>query len=86
MKNLLEKVIEEVHTSVDTFFKFISANDSGKTGSHQAGFYIPKNAISIAFEHPGKKGENKEKFIKIEWQNGLTTNSRFIYYGKINSK
>ena len=64
------------------FIKFISSNDSGETGAHQEGIYIPKNAIPILFESPGIKGENKEKFVDIAWSTGEITRSRFIYYGK----
>lgn len=33
------------------------------------------------FEEPCHKGENKEKFVSIKWQDDFTTKSRFIYYG-----
>jgi type II restriction enzyme len=34
------------------------------------------------FETPGVKGENKERFVTIKWQNDFETHSRFIYYGQ----
>lgn len=64
------------------FLKFISSNDSGETGGHQDGIYIPKNSIPILFESPGKIGENKEKYVVIKWPDNKSINSRFIYYGK----
>ncbi len=65
-----------------TFCKFLSANDTGETGGHQAGIYISKPSIPILFDTPGVKGENKEKWVKVWWQEDLITDTRFIYYGK----
>ena len=64
------------------FCKFLSANDTGKTGGHQAGIYISKPSIPILFDEAGIKGENKDKWVKIKWQNDFETDSRFIYYGR----
>ena len=82
MSEIVNLVIESVNKSKTSFCKFISANDAGKTGGHQEGFYIPKNSIDLMFEAPGVKGENKERFITIKWQNDFETQSRFIYYGQ----
>jgi len=81
MTDLVEQAVNSVQKSVKSFCKFISANDCGKTGGHQSGFYIPKNSIELFFDQPGIKGTNKDKFVKIKWQNDLVTESRFIYYG-----
>lgn len=62
--------------------KFLSANDTGLTGGHQAGIYISKSSYPILFDTMGEKGANKEKWVKIKWQNDLETDSRFIYYGR----
>lgn len=80
--SIVNLAVESVTKSLTSFCKFISANDAGSTGGHQAGFYIPKNSISLMFDVPGVKGENKERFITIRWQNDFETQSRFIYYGK----
>lgn len=64
-----------------TFCKFLSANDTGQTGGHQAGIYISKPAVPILFEKKGEKGSNKEKWVKIHWHDGTETDTRFIYYG-----
>lgn len=76
------KAVEAVQEAPAAFFKFVSANDSGETGGHQSGFLIPKPAISIFIDEPRKKGENYEKEIQIEWQDGFITESIFRYYGK----
>lgn len=82
MENLLQDIIETVQQGRLAFCKFISANDSGKTGGHQAGFYMPKTVIPLMFAEPGMKGENKDRFITVRWQKDFETDSRFVYYGK----
>lgn len=82
MNQILELAKKAVHNSKSSFCKFISANDAGLTGGHQEGFYMPKNAIPLMFDAPGLKGENKDRFIRIKWQDTFETESRFIYYGK----
>lgn len=79
--SILEKVINAVQNSEVSFSKYITANDTGTTGAHQAGFHISKNAWPLFFEKEGEKGSNKDKFITIKWQNDFETESRFIYYG-----
>lgn len=64
------------------FCKFLSANDTGATGGHQAGIYIPKSSAKILFSELGQKGENKDKWVKVKWQDDFITDTRFIYYGK----
>jgi len=73
--------IQTVNIGLMAYCKFLSANDVGDTGAHQSGIYIAKNALSILFDIPGVKGENKDKLVKIKWQNDFITDSRFIYYG-----
>jgi signal transduction histidine kinase len=82
MSQNLEKAITAVKKNEFSFCKFISANDAGVTGAHQAGLYIPKNSIYLLFDEPGEKGENKEKYATIIWHDGLVSKCRFIYYGK----
>lgn len=65
-----------------TFTKFLAANDTGLTGGHQAGIYVSKPSVPILFDEPGVKGQNKEKWVKISWQDNFETDSRFIYYGQ----
>lgn len=82
MSEILDYAVEKIKGAQAAFCRFITANDTGKNGSHQAGFYIPKCAASLLFNEPGIKGENKDKYVKVKWQNDFITNSRFIYYGK----
>ena len=78
---LSQKAIHSVNNSKMAFCKFLSANDVGTTGTHQAGIYITKNAISMLFDEPGKRGETLSREIGIFWQEDFYTNSRFVYYG-----
>lgn len=82
MEDLLHYVITHVQQAKQAFCRFITANDTGKNGSHQSGFYIPKCAAPLLFETPGRKGEIKDKYVTVRWQNEFTTESRLIYYGQ----
>ena len=81
MDNKAFAAIQAVNNGQLSYCKFLSANDTGETGTHQAGIYIAKNAVSILFDAPGTKCENKDRHVKIRWQDDFVTDSRFIYYG-----
>lgn len=81
MDNAL-KAIHAVNNGQLAYCKFLSANDTGNTGAHQSGIYIAKPAVSILFDAAGIKGGNRDKHVKIRWQDDFVTNGRFIYYGK----
>lgn len=80
--DLLSSAIACVQSARHAFCRFITANDTGKNGSHQAGFYIPKCAATLLFDKPCVPGENKDKFVTVMWQNDFQTVSRFVYYGQ----
>ena len=63
MENTAIQAIQSVLSAQKSFCKFLSANDTGLTGGHQAGIYISKPAVPILFDEPGVKGENKELVI-----------------------
>lgn len=63
------------------FFKYISANDCGRTAGHQAGLYIPGQCWPLFLSAPGKKGQNADRLIDIDWDDARRE-SRFIWYGK----
>ncbi len=81
MDNILFKAVQCVQKSDISFSKYITANDTGATGGHQAGFHIHKNSWQLFFEKAGERGTNKDKYITIKWQDDFETTSRFIYYG-----
>ena len=78
----LTQVLAAVSEGKQAFFRYITANDVGVTGAHQAGFYVPKAAAGVLFDDLGQKGMNKDKMVRITWLGDLTTDSRFIYYGQ----
>src|SRR5690554_6317113 len=82
MNNILNTAIKTAQGSDISLTKYITANDVGATGGHQAGFHIHKTSWSLFFAQEGVKGENKDKFITIKWQDDFETDSRFIYYGR----
>jgi hypothetical protein len=81
MGSILNKAIQAAQGREKSFVKYITANDTGATGSHQAGFHIHKNAWQLFFDTKGIRGSNKDKIIKIKWQNDFETESRVVYYG-----
>ena len=81
MTDELSSAIAAVKSNEYSFCKFISANDAGTTGGHQAGLYIPKKAYRLIFDTPGVKGQNLERFAELVWFDGETTNCCFKYYG-----
>lgn len=80
MSDIFNYAVSQVNRSKRAFCRFITANDVNLT-SHQAGFYVPKEAESLLFDVPGERGSNKDRFVKIRWQDDFETASRFIYYG-----
>lgn len=82
MSDGVSEAVSLIQQGHKAFFKFIAANETGDTGGHQCGFYIPRDYLSEAFETPCVKGQNQDKQVKILWNGGNSTNSRFIYYGK----
>jgi len=84
MDNLLTQAIQTCIEGEVSFTKFISANDAGKTGGHQSGFYVPVSFCEHIFETTIIKGHNYELYVKVKWQDDFTTDSRFKYYGSKN--
>lgn len=78
----LQDAIQLVHESEFAYCHYITPNDVGATGGHQYGFTFAKPCYKMFFKEPGVKGSNKENFVDVNWQKGLTkTHSRAIYYG-----
>lgn len=80
MSDIFNYAVAQVERSKKAFCRFITANDANLT-SHQTGFYVPKEAAEVLFDVPGKRGSNKDRFVKIRWQDDFETESRFVYYG-----
>ena len=82
MSEILNSAVRSIRQSKAAWCRFITGNDTGTTGSHQAGFYVPKCASELLFDELGRKGENKEKTVQIKWQDDFTTESCMKYYGQ----
>lgn len=80
MTEMFDLAVAQVSAAEMAFCRYITANDVNLT-SHQCGFYVPKEAQDLLFDEPGIKGSNKDKLVKIRWQDSFETDSRFIYYG-----
>lgn len=72
------QAIQAVLNSRKAYCKFLSANDTGLTGGHQAGIYISKPSVPILFDEPGIRGENREKWVKVKWQDEIETDTRLF--------
>lgn len=82
IEEYLQDAIQLVHESAFAYCHYITPNDVGATGGHQYGFTFAKPCYKMFFDEPGVKGSNKDKYVKVDWQKGLTmTESRAIYYG-----
>lgn len=81
MESPVYEAVNFVQSGCPSFFKFIAANETGETGGHQCGFYVPREFAEVAFGGSCVKGENKDVRVKIAWNGDKTTESRLVYYG-----
>ena len=81
MESHVISAISLIQTGCPSFFKFIAANETGDTGGHQCGFYVPRDFAEKVFGEPCVKGVNKKASVNISWNDDKITESRFIYYG-----
>lgn len=61
--------------------KFIRPNEVGLTGSHQKGFYIPKQARDNFTPFAPTKGLNHDHRVEVIWHDGRVTRSTVKWYG-----
>lgn len=78
--SIVDKAIQSVNESVNAYCKFLSANDSGETGGHQAGILISKKAIAMLFKNTDELSPIEKRNILIRWQDDIETESTFTYY------
>lgn len=75
------QAVQSVLNSIQGFCKFLSANDAGATGGHQAGILISKSAVEMLFtQHQFNQEQISKRSIKIKWQDDFVTESSFTYY------
>lgn len=75
---LVEQAINATYQGQSTFMKFLSANDSGETGGHQAGILINRRAMHMIFGNT--PSEKSKRTVQIVWQDDVTTHSTFTWY------
>lgn len=69
----------------NALLKFLSANDVGKTLSHQGGFYLPKEpgVWEMFTRYAPVKGRKDKELVSILWQiEEYKTNSAITWYGR----
>lgn len=77
-----ERAISEALTTGRALLKFISANDAGVTGSHQAGFYLPKPAWEMYTPFAPTSGRLDKHGVNITWPDGVIRESVVTWYGQ----
>lgn len=64
--------------------KYLSANDTGATGGHQAGILIPKNERILSFfPKLGTDSKNPRHYLIFYDEDGQRWEFAFIYYNNI---
>lgn len=76
-----ERAIQDVQRVGRALIKTISANDTGSTGAHQSGYYLPKSTWKIFAPFAPENGINREHRVKAAWPDGRTTESTIKWYG-----
>ena len=79
MQNILDRAIESVRYSQVAYCKFLSANDSGETNSHQSGILVSTSAGDMLFPN-GVEGDIAKREVLVNWQNEVVNTNKFIYY------
>lgn len=76
----IEGLTEKLNRCSGFFFKFISANESRETGSHQAGIYMPSGSWPLFFDRAGRPDEIKDVWVDVDFYDGRKTKSRYVWY------
>lgn len=76
------QAIEDIQGAERALIKTISPNDTGSTGAHQAGYYLPKAAWELFAPFAPTKGVNREHRVTAIWPDGRVTDSRIKWYGR----
>lgn len=85
MGELVSKAIEIALAGENTYCKFLSANDSGETGAHQAGILYSKTASKMLYtDNEIKENHILKKSAKIKWQDDFITDCTFTWYSSKN--
>ena len=80
MESYAIQAIQSVLNSQQAYCKFLSANDAGATGAHQAGILVSKSACEMMFTQDLVQESILKRTVEINWQNDYQTESAFTYY------
>lgn len=72
--------IDATNHSLNTYIKFLSANDTGLTGGHQSGVLLSKKTCPMIFGELPNEHVAKRENIRITWQDDVKTDSTFTWY------
>lgn len=86
MSPMCERAVADATKYGKAILKFISANDVGLTGGHQAGFYLPVSIWQVFTPHKPEKGVNSEHSVSVLWPDGIQTASTVKWYGAAKSE
>lgn len=78
--SLAEKAIESSQSGYGTYIKFLSANDTGATRSHQSGILLSNKAMPMIFGETPTEHVAKREGVRVTWQDDVVTNSAFTWY------
>jgi hypothetical protein len=79
---LVDRTVQDALQTGRAILKYISRNDVGDTGSHQCGFYLPKNCWQLFTEMPPTKGIVTKAKVDVLWCDGAVTHSVVTWYGQ----
>ncbi|WP_162288203.1 type II restriction endonuclease [Bifidobacterium italicum] len=75
-----DKAIAETRRTGSAFVKFLSANDAGLTGGHQAGILVGRRAWPLLFDDIDDIGSIAKREVTIRWPENVETTSTFTWY------
>lgn len=82
MSQICQSAVEDAARHGKAVLKFISANDVGSTGSHQCGYYLPKEVWYLFAPTKPLKGQNYKHSVNVTWPDGHVTRSTVSWYGE----
>ena len=78
--SISDAAVQATNRSRATYIKFLSANDSGATGAHQAGILLSRKACPMIFGALPRDHVAKRNGVRVTWQDDVTTHSTFTWY------
>lgn len=81
MDNIAVKAIDAVIKGKQSYCKFLSANDTGETGSNQSGILISKTAKNMLWaDNELQEIHILKKAGHVKWQDDFSTDCMFTWY------